>query len=199
EQGNIYRILFVHVPVAWNAFFWLFIAAFFAVFSLISSEKSFQYDWSTQACIELGTLFSSLVLITGSIWGRPTWGVWWDWDPRLTCSLVMFLMGCGYLILRDFTPNPIQKKNMSAIIAILCAINVPIVYFSVNLWRSLHQPQTFIQPARTAAPLASSDISIVLSLNCIALFLFSLGLYKVRRQGISAQENLYRARRSCQL
>jgi heme exporter protein C len=190
DQGNVYRIIFVHVPVAWCAFFWVFLSAIFAILTLIIPKKSEIFDRSSHAAIDLGTMFSFLTLITGSIWGRPTWGVWWDWDPRLTSSLVMFLVCCGYLVLRHFTPDLKARRNVSAIISILGSINVPIVYFSVNLWRSVHQPQTFVEKTQNA----SKDISLVLLFNYIAMFILSIAIYKIRRQSISAKETLESAR-----
>lgn len=190
DQGNVYRIIFVHVPVAWCSFFWVFASAFFAILTLLKTNKAEIFDRSSYTALELGTLFSFLTLLTGSIWGRPTWGVWWDWDPRLTSSLVMFLVCCGYLILRHFTPDAKTKRNMSAIISILGAVNVPIVYYSVNLWRSLHQPQTFIEKTQNA----STDISVVLFFNFLAMFILSIAIYKTRRQAVSAKETLEAAR-----
>ncbi|APJ02696.1 cytochrome c biogenesis protein CcsA [Silvanigrella aquatica] len=190
DQGNVYRIIFVHVPVAWCAFFWVFLSAIFAILTLIYSKKSEIFDRSSHASLELGTVFSLLTLITGSVWGRPTWGVWWDWDPRLTSSLVMFLVCCGYLVLRHFTPDIKARRNVSAVIAILGAINVPVVYFSVNLWRSVHQPQTFVEKSQNA----STDISLVLLFNYVAMFILSIAIYKMRRQSISAKETLESAR-----
>ncbi len=190
DQGNVYRIIFVHVPVAWCSFFWVFASALFAILVFIKPKKAEIYDGSGYTSLELGTIFSFLTLLTGSIWGRPTWGVWWDWDPRLTSSLVMFLVCCGYLILRHFTPDIKTKRNMSAVISILGAVNVPIVYYSVNLWRSLHQPQTFIEKTQNA----SNDISIVLLFNFIAMFILSIAIYKTRRQAVSAKETLEIAR-----
>ncbi|WP_161597635.1 cytochrome c biogenesis protein CcsA [Fluviispira multicolorata] len=186
DQGNVYRIIFVHVPVAWCAFFWVFLSAFFAILTLLNPQKSEIFDRSSHTAIELGTLFSVLMLITGSVWGKPTWGVWWDWDPRLTSSLVMFLICCGYLVLRHFTPDIRTRRNIAAIVSILSAVNVPIVYYSVNLWRSVHQPQTFVEKAKNV----SSDISIVLLFNFAAMFLLSIAIYKIRRQSISAKETL---------
>ena len=190
DQGNVYRIIFVHVPVAWRVFFWVFTSAVFAFLVILKPKNAIIYDRSSYTSLELGTLFSFLTLISGSIWGRPTWGVWWDWDPRLTSSLVMFLVCCGYLILRHFTPDLKTKRNMSAIIAIISAVNVPIVYYSVNLWRSLHQPQTFVEKTQNA----STDISLVLFLNFLAMFLLSIAIYKIRRQAVSAKETLDLAR-----
>lgn len=182
DQGQIYRIMFVHVPVAWCAFFWIFMGAIFALFVLFKNENKHVFDMSSQTAMELGALFSFLVLMTGSIWGRPTWGVWWDWDPRLTSSLVMFIVSCAYLILRRSYSNSLIKQKSSALMAVLCSVNVPIVYYSVNLWRSLHQPQTFVQKANNA----SSDITAVLFVNLMTLFFLSLVLYKLRRQSLSA-------------
>lgn len=186
DQGNVYRIIFVHVPVAWCAFFWIFFGALYGLLGLIFKKKIDIFDRSSHAAIELGTLFAALVLVTGSLWGRPTWGVWWDWDPRLTSSFVMFLVGAGYLITRHFTPDIRAKQQNSAVLAILSAVNVPIVYFSVNLWRSLHQPQTFLQNSKNA----SIDIVWMLGINLCALFLLSMAIYKIRRQSLSAQETL---------
>ena len=93
DQGEVYRILYLHVPVAWCAFVWIFWGAWCAARVLFTKDPLVREVWDRRSysAIELGTLFSFLVLVTGSIWGRPTWGVWWDWDPRLTSSLVMFL------------------------------------------------------------------------------------------------------------
>ncbi|WP_397601369.1 cytochrome c biogenesis protein CcsA [Silvanigrella sp.] len=190
DQGNVYRIIFVHVPVAWCAFFWVFLSAIFAILTLINTKKSEIFDRSSHAAIELGTIFSLLTLITGSVWGRPTWGVWWDWDPRLTSSLVMFLVCCGYLVLRHFTPDLKTRRNVSAVISIIGSVNVPIVYYSVNLWRSVHQPQTFAEKTQNS----SLDITLVLLFNYLAMFLLSIAIYKIRRQSISAKETLESAR-----
>ncbi|NBW80417.1 hypothetical protein EBR21_01560 [bacterium] len=147
-------------------------------------------DRSSHAAIDLGALFAALALATGSIWGRPTWGVWWDWDPRLTSTLVMFLVCCAYHVLRSFTPDIQARRNAGQITAILAAANVPIVYFSVNIWRSLHQPQTFVRKGGSASP----DVGMVLMANLIAMILLTLVLYKIRRSAISAEESLEAAR-----
>ena len=189
EQGNVYRIIFVHVPLAWCSFFWVFWGAGCGIFTLLkmkSKKLREAFDRRSHTAIELGTLFSFLMLVTGSIWGRPTWGIWWDWDPRLTSSLVMILVCCAYLILRHFTPELRAKQRSAAIVAILTAANVPIVYLSVNLWRSLHQPQTFFEKTTNA----SSDVSFVLFFNAIAMFLLSIAIYKVRKKAITVEEIL---------
>lgn len=190
DQGDVFRIIFVHVPSAWNAFFWVIFAAVCSVVVLVRRQKEWNQaqaaDQWAQSAMELGTLFSVLTLLTGSIWGRPTWGVWWDWDPRLTSTLVMFLVCCGYHLLRSFTPDPRSRRQVSAVIALLSAINVPIVYYSVNLWRSLHQPQSFAKKSSNV----SSDISQVLLFSFLGLFLTCVGLFWLRRQSLANQETL---------
>ncbi len=186
DQGDVYRILFVHVPVAWCAFVWVIAGAVFAVRLFFSPARAQGLDRSSQACVELGTLFAALALLTGSIWGRPTWGRWWDWDPRLTSTLVMFLVTCGYHILRSFTPDVRARRTVAAVVALLGALNVPIVYFSVNLWRSLHQPQSIVANQSNM----SGDIKLALWVNVFALLALSIALYRVRRQSIAAKETL---------
>jgi heme exporter protein C len=185
DQGEVYRILFVHVPVAWCAFVWVITAAVFGVRLFLQPTQAERFDRSGQAAMELGMMFGALALATGSIWGRPTWGVWWIWDPRLTSTLVMFLVTCGYLILRSFTPDVKQKRTVSAVVALLAALNVPIVYFSVNLWRSIHQPQSV-----TRSSTLSGDIQWVLWFNVFAMLAFTIALYRARRQGVAAKETL---------
>jgi heme exporter protein C len=186
DQGEVYRIIFVHVPVAWCAFVWVIAGAVFGVRALLQPTKAERFDRSSQSSMELGTLFAALALITGSIWGRPTWGRWWDWDPRLTSTLVMFLITCGYHILRSFTPDVKSRRTVAGVVALLSALNVPIVYFSVNLWRSIHQPQSFV----TRASNVSSDISQAMWLNVLTMLVFSIAVYIVRRQSIAARETL---------
>lgn len=190
DQGEVFRIMFVHVPVAWCAFMWIILAAAFAVYGFMRKSSFEEMDRSAHTAIDLGTIFAALALATGSIWGRPTWGVWWDWDPRLTSTLVMFLVCCAYHVLRSLTPDIQARRNAGQMTAILAAANVPIVYFSVNIWRSLHQPQTFVRKGGSA----SADVGFVLLFNVIAMILVTFVIYKLRRTAISAQETLDAAR-----
>lgn len=190
DQGDVFRIMFVHVPVAWCAFLWILLAAVFAVLGFSMKSKFEDMDRRTHAAMDLGTIFGALALLTGSIWGRPTWGVWWDWDPRLTTTLVMFLICCAYHVLRSFTPDIQSRRNAGQTVAILAAVNVPIVYFSVNIWRSLHQPQTFARKGGSASP----DIGMVLLVNTLAMILLTFVLFKLRRTAITAEERLEASR-----
>ena len=181
EQGHVYRILYIHVPMAWAAFIWLFISCYYAILSLVSKKKSLSFDQKSHAAMELSVILLFLVLLTGSIWGRATWGIWWDWEPRLTLSLILFFMTSSYILFRQFSEDLSSLRQYASILAITCAANVPLVYFSVNLWRSLHQPQTFL---RSSEQNASFDITFVLFLCSLSLLLVSFFLYKVILQRI---------------
>jgi heme exporter protein C len=140
DMGHLQKILYVHVPAAWAAF-----AAFIWV-----AVQSVRYLWKRDeradlqaaAAAEAGAVMTGLTLVQGSIWGRPTWGVWWTWDARLTSTAVLFLVFVGYLALRGLTDEPERRARWSAAVGILGALNVPIVYMSVKWWRTLHQPMS---------------------------------------------------------
>jgi heme exporter protein C len=135
-MGDIQRIFYVHVPSAWTAF-----AAFFVVFVCSVAylrTKNLQWDRVALACAEIGTIFCTAVLITGPIWAKPVWGIWWTWDARLTSTLILWLMYLSYLLLRDFLEEPQRRATLAAVFGIFAFVDVPIVYFSIRLWRTQH-------------------------------------------------------------
>lgn len=134
------RILYVHVPTAWVAMLTYLVAFVFAIRSLLSG--SVKMDAYLEASLEVGVLLSVLLTIQGSIWAKPTWGVWWTWDPRLTTTAIMVLSFVGVLLLRNTITNPKRRSMITATGAIVAFVNVPIVYMSVRFWRSLHQTQS---------------------------------------------------------
>jgi heme exporter protein C len=140
DMGHLQKIMYVHVPSAWLAF-----AAFGLV--LIASilyiwKRNLDFDLFAASAAEVGTLFTALTIAQGSIWGRPTWGVWWTWDPRLTTTAILLLIFIGYIALRSFTEDEDRRARWSAAVGILGAINVPIVWYSVKWWRTIHQVQS---------------------------------------------------------
>ncbi|MGK7312564.1 MAG: cytochrome c biogenesis protein CcsA [Candidatus Longimicrobiales bacterium M2_2A_002] len=134
------KIMYVHVPAAWNAFLAFFVVFWGSVVYLIKrTERS---DLLAASAAEIGAVFTGLTLVLGSIWGRWAWGVWWTWDARLTSTAVLFIIFVGYLSLRSFTEDPERRATWSAGVGIFGALNVPIVYMSVRWWRTLHQAQS---------------------------------------------------------
>jgi heme exporter protein C len=140
DMGHLQKIMYVHVPAAWVAF-----VAFFFVFLgsvLYLWKRNPNHDLMAAAAAEVGTVFTALTIALGSIWGKPTWGVWWTWDPRLTTTAILLLIFVGYVALRSFTDDEERRARWSAAVGILGFINVPIVYMSVKWWRTIHQVQS---------------------------------------------------------
>jgi heme exporter protein C len=140
HMGDVQRIMYVHVPSAWVAMLCYTFAFGLAIVSLWSSSA--RADARMTGWIETGVVLNALLLLQGMIWGRATWGVWWDWDVRLTTSLVMFLLFAGILALRSFLDDAGRRATWSAVATIAAYVDVPLVYFCVRWWRSLHQVQS---------------------------------------------------------
>ena len=164
-MGEVQRIMYVHVPCAWVGMVCYSLAFVMAILSLWTHRP--RYDAILTAAAEVGIVFNALLLIQGSIWARATWGVWWDWDVRLTTSLVMLLLFAGVLALRSFVDDPSQRATWTAITTIVAFIDVPLVYFCVRWWRSLHQVQS---SPETVNPL----MVLPLRLNAFAILFIAI-------------------------
>lgn len=140
HMGNVQRLLYVHVPTAWVALLAFTVAFGLAIASLWTGRR--RVDALMVGAIETGVVLNALLLVQGMIWAKPTWGVWWDWDVRLTTSLVMVLLFAGILALRSFVSDADRRASWSAIATIVAFVDVPLVYFCVRWWRSLHQVQS---------------------------------------------------------
>lgn len=139
-MGNLVRIMYVHVPVAIACYTAFLVTAVASAMYLIKRTPG--WDALAASSVEVGVVFTALTLATGSIWGHTTWGTWWEWDPRLTSTALMFVMYLGYLALRRAVIDPATRAKQAAILGLVSFVNVPIVHYSVDWWRSLHQPAT---------------------------------------------------------
>jgi heme exporter protein C len=173
DMGHLQKIMYVHVPAAWMTFIAFFIVLVFSVKYLWTRHE--RDDLLAASAAEVGAVFNGLTLALGMIWGRPTWGVWWTWDARLTSTLVLFLIFVGYLALRAFVDDAGQRARWSAAVGIIGAINVPIVYMSVTWWRTLHQPPSSPSTLHPAYTLG-------LRLNAIAMLLVTIYFIRTRYQ-----------------
>src|SRR5438132_4916605 len=181
-QGNVQRIMYVHVPSVLVAYLAFAVVLLASIVYLTTRRES--ADRIGHASAEVGVLFTGITIASGAIWGKPTWGTWWTWDARLTSTAVLFLVYVGYLLLRGMVDEPDRRARAAAVVGILGAANIPVVHFSVKWWRALHQPSTILgpQPSPIAAPIA-----LTLLVNWIA-FTFLFLYFLARRAEIARLE-----------
>jgi heme exporter protein C len=170
-MGNVQRIMYVHVPTAWN---WM-LAVLFCLGCAIAFlfRNDMKWDARMEGGLEVGTLLAFLLCCQGSIWAKPTWGVWWDWDPRLTTTAVLLFAFLGILALRKFVEDPIRRAVWSSVATIIAAVDLPIVYMSVKWWNSLHQQQSSPQTV-------SSQFHLPLRLNAFGVLFVMIAFIMLR-------------------
>ena len=187
HMGEVYRILYVHVPVAFTAFFTSFLLLIFSLYGLFKkSENSLLYS---RSCAEVGLIFTILTLATGSIWGKPTWGVWWTWDARLTTTFILALLYAGYLILFSTLPSGPGRIRVCSALGIIIAADIPIIYKSVSWWRTLHQPPSIM---REGGSTMDDAMLIVVFISTIAVILCALWLIWPRTINLLLEEEIDR-------
>jgi len=178
-EGVIQRIMYIHVPSAWVAFFAFFVVFLCSILFLWKKER--EWDIYAHASAEVGILFCSLVLITGPIWAKPIWGRWWVWDARLTSTLVLWLIYVAYLMLRLQTEAGSTRAKYAAVIGIVGFLDIPLIHFSVLWWRSFHpQPKMITQEGLGAGMDNSMVITLMVSLGAFTLLYFLLMSQRVR-------------------
>jgi heme exporter protein C len=145
HQGDLVRLLYLHPPIAWVGLYLAFgVAVLSSLLWLWPRTRGAGWDRLAACAMEVGVVFTALTLVTGSLWGRPTWGVWWVWDARLTSTALLLVLQLGYLALRRVPSDPEARARRSAVAAVIAAVDVPIVHFSVQWWRTLHQNATVL-------------------------------------------------------
>lgn len=165
HMGNLVRIMYFHVASAWTAMVMLAIGFICSVLYVI--RRSVDWDDRAVAAVEAGLFFTTITLITGSLWARPVWNTWWTWDPRLTTTLILWFLYAGYLLLRGSLADPAQRRMVSAVWAIVAFADVPVIHLSVTWWRSIHPPQMvtasgFAMPGSMAFTLMFGFVSFLL-------------------------------------
>lgn len=188
-QGNLQRLMYVHVPAAWLAF--LSFAITFGASAGWLWKRRPRLDRIAAASAEVGVFFTGLAITVGSVWGKPVWGVWWTWDPRLVTTAMMFFVYLGYLALRRATLDPAVRARRAAVFGLLAFAQVPIVHMSVIWWRALHQPPTVLRPGD---PTIDHVMLAALLLNVVAFTLVFLVLLRSRMRLAADREALETAR-----
>ncbi len=169
EQGNIQRIFYFHVPVAWIAFLSFFVT-FVAGIAYLVKRKPL-WDMIGSASAEVGLVFATLILITGSIWARPVWGVWWTWDARLTASLVLWLIYIAYFIIRSYITEEEKKARFAAVVGIIGFVDVPIVALAIQFSRTTHPTAIIFEGGMAGSMLATLLVSIAAFTSMYLLFM----------------------------
>jgi heme exporter protein C len=187
-QGPIFRIIFFHVPAAWTAFLGFFAALIASI--LFLGTKQLKYDAFAVSVTEVGLAFGAANLVSGMIWGRQIWGIWWTWDPRLTSMLICWLLYSGYLMLRRAVEEPTQRARISAVFSIFAFADVPIVWFSIKWWRTQH-PQPVVWGGGSMDPSYWS----MLFLNWIPFILLAIVFVSIRMRQESAKREIDAIRR----
>ncbi|MGH8729862.1 MAG: heme ABC transporter permease CcmC [Burkholderiales bacterium] len=175
QQGEVYRIIFIHVPAAWmSMFLYLVMAGYCALGLALNARLSFMM---ASAIAPTGAMFTAIALITGSLWGKPTWGTYWVWDARLTSELILLFLYLGFMALKSSIEDTRRAERASAILALTGAINVPIIYFSVQWWNTLHQGASV---SLTAAPAMAATMLTGMLIMALAFWMYSIAVALAR-------------------
>ncbi len=177
QQGEAYRIIFIHVPAAWMSMFIYVVMAVYAGVGLAFNTRL--SAMMAQALAPTGALFAFIALFTGSFWGKPMWGTWWVWDARLTSQLILFFLYIGFISLQSAIDDPRRSDRAGALIALVGVINVPIIYFSVKWWNTLHQGASI---SLTKAPSMAHTMLAGMLIMAVACWTYTIAvaLFRVR-------------------
>ncbi|MDC7693233.1 MULTISPECIES: heme ABC transporter permease [Asticcacaulis] len=191
QQGDTVRIMYIHVPAAWMALFTYLVMGVASFFGLIFRHAL--ADAAAKAAAPIGAVFTALALITGSLWGKPMWGTWWEWDGRMTSVLVLFLFYIGYIALHASIEDEQRAARSTAILALIGLINLPIIKFSVDWWNTLHQGASVFRPGGPTVAPAMLWPLLMMALAYKALFVW-LWLIRIDTEILSRKYNGLRAR-----
>jgi len=179
QQGQAYRIIFIHVPAAWMSMVLYLAMAFWAGVGWAFNIRL--ASMLSRAIAPTGALFTFIALWTGALWGKPTWGTWWVWDARLTSELILLFLYLGYIALVEAIDDPRRGDHAGALLALVGAVNVPIIYFSVRWWNTLHQGSTI---SMTAAPKMANTMLTAMLLMTVAFWAYAFAVVFTRTRAI---------------
>jgi heme exporter protein C len=195
QQGETVRMMYVHVPAAWMALFCYSALAGASAVALIWKHPL--SELAAKATAPIGASFTFLALITGSLWGKPMWGTWWVWDARLTSMLVLLFLYLGYMALNNAFDDPGRGAKASSILALVGAVNVPIIKFSVDWWNTLHQPASVIKMGGPAIHPSILAPLLVMGVAFTTYYLWVV-LIRIRREVIANKIHALQMRRASQ-
>jgi len=175
QQGEAYRIIFIHVPAAWMSMFIYVVMAFWAGVGLTFNTRL--SGMMASALAPTGALFTFLALWSGSLWGKPTWGTWWVWDARLTSELILLFLYFGFMALQAAIDDPRRADKAGAVLALTGVINIPIIYFSVQWWNTLHQGASV---SLKSAPTMAATMLTGMLVMVLALWMYSIAASLMR-------------------
>lgn len=179
QQGEVYRIIFLHVPAAWmSMFIYLVMAGYCALALVLRTRLS---SMMASALAPTGALFTAIALWTGALWGKPTWGTWWVWDARLTSELILLFLYLGFMALESAIEEPRRAERACALLAVVGVINVPVIYFSVQWWNTLHQGASV---SLTAAPSMAMTMLLGMLLMTLACWMYAICVALIRVRSI---------------
>jgi heme exporter protein C len=183
NQADAVRILYVHVPTIWVAYLAFIVTAIASAMYLV--RKSLGWDRLAGASAEIGTVFLALTLAVGAMWGRITWGVFWQWDARLTTTALLFVTYIGYLTVRRLDDNHAQRSQRSAVIGLIAVLEIPLVHWSVRMWRSLHQDATVLNNSTDTKMDGLMLFSLFIGVIAFTLLYIWMVMHRTRAMAIS--------------
>ena len=168
-QGQVQRIMYLHIPSILTAYLSFFLVFVGSCLYLWKREK--RDDILAHSAAEIGVLFTALTIVEGSVWGKPTWGVWWTWDARLTVTAILLLIFAGYLMLRSLTEDENRSASTAAVLGIIGFLDIPLIHMSVYWWRTLHQPPSILRPDKAPWENIHPELLTALAINFVAFLL----------------------------
>ena len=186
NQGDAQRIMYVHVPSAWLAYLSFGVTALAGIGYLW--RRDLRFDAVALAGAEIGVMFTAFAIWGGMMWGRPVWGVFWQWeDPRLTTTALLLALYLGYLLIRRLTDDPYRRASRAAVVGIVAAVDIPIVHFSVEWWRGLHQGPTIASPTKVLNP-SAPGLFVIALVGMVLAFTIAWSWLMIRRYQLARIE-----------